>query len=106
MRRLDPRRVVEGFETNGFAGALAAPPNFGGFQICDYVPAIRKYFDETEIVMARIDAAEWIEKVEYFLRQEEARRDIQERGIKRALAEHMYTNRVELVLKLVRDLRG
>ena len=79
-------------------------PACGGFQICDYVPAIAKYFDKTEIVMAKIDAEEWVEKVQYFMRQEDARRDIQERGIKRAQADHMYTNRVELVLKLIRGL--
>ena len=80
-------------------------PACGGFQVCDYIPAIQKYFDETEIVMAKIDGEEWMEKIQYFMQHEEARRDIQERGTKRALAEHMYTNRVELVLKLIQDLR-
>jgi len=79
-------------------------PACGGFQMCYYVPAIRQYFADGEIVMANIDGQELMHKIEYFLRHEDARREIQQRGTQRALADHMYTNRVELVSRLVANL--
>lgn len=71
----------------------------GGFQICDYVPALRKYFDEDEVVMAR-DAADWFDKVSFYLRHDRERRKIQERAAARALRDHTYHQRVREVLEL------
>lgn len=77
-------------------------PACGGFQICDHVPAIRKYFAEDELVMARIDKDDWLDKIEYFLAHEEDRKEIQRKGSKRALRDHTYHNRVNQVLGLCR----
>ncbi len=76
-------------------------PACGGFQICDDVPAIRKYFGEDEVVLARLDRPEWLEKVEYFLSHESERKGMQRRGTARALREHMSTNRVDTLLALL-----
>jgi len=72
----------------------------GGFQLCDEVPAIRKYFTEDEVVMARLDPADWIDKIGYYLSHEEERVAIQRKGAARAAADHLSTNRVRLVLEL------
>lgn len=74
-------------------------PACGGFQICDHVPAVRKYFAEDEVVMAT-DPADWFAKVEYYLHNENARRRIQERETARARRDHTYHNRVQQVLEL------
>ena len=75
-------------------------PACGGFQICDWVPAIRKYFRDDEIVLAKLDADDWLRKVEYFLTHHAERQAIQEKGTQRALNEHMSTMRVRRVLEL------
>lgn len=80
-------------------------PACGGFQICDHVPAIRKYFAEDEVVTAVYDPRDWFEKIEYFLEHEEERRRIQRKGTKRALKDHTYHNRVERILSLYRELQ-
>jgi spore maturation protein CgeB len=75
-------------------------PACGGFEICDHVPAIRTYFTEDELVMARIDKDEWLDKIEYFLVHEEERRAIQREGTERALRDHTYHNRAGQLLRL------
>src|SRR5207237_5474244 len=47
----------------------------GGFQICDFVPALRKYFSEDEVVMAT-EPGDWLDKVEYFLAHDDERQQI------------------------------
>jgi len=75
-------------------------PACGGFEICDYVPALRKYFFEDEVVMAALDPKDWFEKIDYYLTHEEERRKIQEKGTIRALKDHTYHNRVKQVVDL------
>jgi len=76
----------------------------GGFQICDHVPALRKYFDDDEVVMVK-DKDDWFRKIDYYLSHEEERRRIQKKGSERALKEHTYNNRVEQVLGLLAGLQ-
>lgn len=74
-------------------------PACGGFEICDYVPALRKYFAEDEVVMA--DSPEdWANKVDYFLNNDLERERIQARASQRAHRDHTYHNRVEQVLQI------
>jgi len=74
-------------------------PACGGFELCDYVPAIRKYFGDDEVVMAG-SRDEWFSKVEYYLENESARKVIQRNGTVRALRDHTYHIRVQQVLSL------
>jgi spore maturation protein CgeB len=76
-------------------------PACGGFQICDEVPAIRKYFGEDELVMAPLDPGEWMARIDHFLGHQDEREAIRARGAQRALREHLSTNRVKTVLALV-----
>lgn len=75
-------------------------PACGGFQICDEVPAVRKYFKEDELITAAYDADDWFEKIEYYLNNEKERRAIQKKGTERALRDHTYHNRIKMVMKL------
>lgn len=74
----------------------------GGFQICDYVPALRKYFSEDEVVMATTPG-DFIEKVGYFLSNDNQREAIAKKGSARSLRDHTFHNRVQEVIALVTD---
>jgi spore maturation protein CgeB len=74
-------------------------PACGGFQICDHVPALAKYFAPDEVVMAD-GPDDWFRKIDYYLAHERDRHEIRLRGAQRALREHMYHNRVRDVLTL------
>jgi len=75
-------------------------PACGGFELCDYVPALRKYFTENEVIIARLDANDWFEKIDYYLKHDKKRVAIQNAGTKRALKDHTYCNRVKQVINL------
>jgi len=79
-------------------------PACGGFQICDYIPALRKYFTKDEVVMARLDTKEWFEKIDYYLTHDNERIEIQKAGTKRSLKDHTYQNRVEQIMNLYKSL--
>lgn len=76
-------------------------PACGGFQICDEVPAIRKYFGADEIVMVELDPGAWMARIEYFLRHAAEREAIRAQGVRRALREHLSTHRVKATLALL-----
>ncbi len=79
-------------------------PACGGFQICDYIPAMRKYFATDEVVMAKINKNDWFEKIDYFLKHDKEREEIRKRGTKRALKDHTCHNRVKQILELFSNL--
>jgi spore maturation protein CgeB len=74
-------------------------PACGGFEICDFVPPLRRYFTEEEMVMAddqRGDwVADWFRKIDFYLKHDDERKAIQARGTARALRDHTYRKRVE-----------
>ena len=72
-------------------------PACGGFEICDYVPEIREFFNEDELIMAKTDK-EWFETIDYYMTHEKERKAIQEKGTFRALKDHTYHNRIEKFL--------
>ena len=73
----------------------------GGCEICDYVPALRKYFDEDEVIMA--DSAEdCLTKVEYYLTHGDEREAVRANGTAKALRCHTYHDRVQYVISLAR----
>jgi hypothetical protein len=80
-------------------------PACGGFEICDNVPAIRKHFNEDEMVLAGPrDAKDWFDKIDYYLTHEHQRREIAARAAQRALKDHTYHNRVAYILSLYKEL--
>jgi len=79
-------------------------PACGGFEICDYVPALRKYFNEDEVVIASLSPQDWFNKINYYLNHEKERKAIQEKGTTRALENHTYHNRIKQILELYNEL--
>jgi spore maturation protein CgeB len=80
-------------------------PASGGFEICDFVPPLRNYFTEEEMVMADDRKGDWIkdwfEKIDYYLKNTAEREAIRARGIARAHKDHMYGNRVQQILNIL-----
>ena len=79
-------------------------PACGGFEICDDVPALRRYFKENELVMATMDPQDWFSKIEHYITHDEERNKIIIKGTDRALRDHTYHNRVAQVLDLYNKL--
>jgi len=77
----------------------------GGFQICDYLPALKRYFNENEIVSVKLNREEWLNKIKYYLNHPNERRKIQEAGTRRALRDHTYHNRVNKIIKIYKKLQ-
>lgn len=73
----------------------------GGFQIVDPVKAIGNYFGPDEIVTADLTVADWVAKVDHYLRHEDERRAIQRRATARAQNEHMAHHRVRFLERLL-----
>lgn len=80
-------------------------PACGGFELCDYVPPLRRYFAEDEVVMADEKNGSWVDdwfrKIDYYMSHPEERAAIRKRGTARALKEHTYLNRVQSLLRLL-----
>ena len=79
-------------------------PACGGFQICDDVPALKKYFSEDEIVTAQAtDAKQWIDQIEFYISQDAKREKIRQASIQRALQDHTYHNRINDIITLCEE---
>lgn len=79
-------------------------PACGGFEICDYIPALRRYFTEDEMVMAKLDTQDWFDKIDFYLKNESERKRIQKNGTDRVMRDHTYHNRVDQILNLYKSL--
>lgn len=80
-------------------------PASGGFEICDLVPLLRRFFDEDEVVMAE-DDADFFKKVDYYMTHEAERKRIREKGTARAQKDHTYHNRASMILDWVREIKN
>ena len=82
-------------------------PACGGFEVCDFVPALRRYFTESEMAMATPPfnggswEQDWFKKIDYYMTHEMERERMQERGTARALRDHTYVNRVHQIFELL-----
>jgi spore maturation protein CgeB len=70
----------------------------GAFQLVDDRTALRETFAPDEVV-SFATVAELREKIAYYLAHEEERRQIAERGRRRALGEHTFEHRVAVILR-------
>ena len=71
----------------------------GGFEICDDVKVLRRYFDEDELVIAK-DTKDWFEKIKYYIKYPEKRIPIIEACSKKVLENHTYYNRIKQILSI------
>lgn len=76
----------------------------GGFEICDNVAVLRKYFSENELMVAE-DTNDWFEKIDFYIKNPEKRLPIIEAGKKKVLAEHTYHNRVEQIIDIYNNFK-
>jgi len=74
-------------------------PACGGFEICDNVPALRNYFKDDEVVVAK-EKEDWGRLIEYYLSHPDERIKIQKKGTSRALSDHTYEERAKQILDL------
>ncbi|MBU0532999.1 glycosyltransferase [Candidatus Micrarchaeota archaeon] len=74
-------------------------PACGGFLLTEYAPGLEKYYKigkEIEVFEGINDA---VEKINYYLNNEEERRKITERGYQRTIKEHLYEDRYKKLFK-------
>ena len=76
-------------------------PACGGFQICDEVPALRKYFTDDEIILLPLDRERWISTIRYYLEHDAEREAIRRKGVRRAQQDHLATSRCEYLIRLL-----
>lgn len=77
----------------------------GGFEICDDVAVLRKYFTPEELVIAE-NKEDWFEKIDYYIRNPDERLPIIEAGRKKVLEEHTYLNRVDQIISIYNRYNG
>lgn len=78
-------------------------PACGGLEICDDVPALRKYFSRSQVVTAT-SPGEWLENVDHFLGNVTERERVRRAGTERALRDHTYHNRVDEVASVLESM--
>jgi hypothetical protein len=71
----------------------------GGFEICDNIEMLRRYFKEDELVMAK-DTKDWFEKIDFYIKNPDKRISIIDAGKKVVLKNHTYRNRVKQIISL------
>lgn len=71
----------------------------GGFQVCDNVKILRKYFTEDELVIGNNDT-DYLDKIDYYLKHPNRRNAIIKSGRKKVLKYHTYGNRVKQIVNL------
>lgn len=74
----------------------------GGFMVSDYAPRIRDFFPDDEVVVAD-DPADFLAKVEHFVRNPDERVPYMEKARRRVVAEHTYHHRLCDLLRFIID---
>jgi len=89
-------QVEHGFDINERTYKIIA---CGGFELCDNVKVLRKYFTPDELVIAENDV-DWFDKIAYYISNPEKRMPIIEAGMKKVLKYHTYTNRAQQMIDI------
>ncbi|MDP2362473.1 MAG: glycosyltransferase [Ignavibacteria bacterium] len=76
-------------------------PACGGFQMINWRPGLNQLLKDGEEVVSFCNKEELIEKIDYYLKNDDERNRIIEKGFNKVLAEHTYKIRLELLLKTV-----
>jgi len=71
----------------------------GGFEICDNVKVLRRYFTKEELVIGE-NTKDWFEKIHYYLKYPEKRIPIIQAGKRKVLEYHTYKNRIKQIIKI------
>lgn len=76
----------------------------GGFELCDAVPTLNKYFSPGQHLVVAESSADWFEKIDYFLNHPAERQRIAAAGRQHVLAHHTYHHRVAQLLQFCRNI--
>ena len=76
-------------------------PAFGGFQLTNYVPSLEDYFDIGREVAVYTSIEDLVLQINYYLNNEEERREIMIGGYKKAINEGTYLNRLKEVFEKI-----
>ena len=74
-------------------------PAFGGFQLTNYVPSLEDYFEIGKEVAVYTSIEDLMLQINYYLDNEEERREIMIDGYNRAMNEYTYLNRLKDIFK-------
>lgn len=77
----------------------------GGFEICDNVKVLRKYFSPKELVIGN-SKEDWFEKIDYYIRNPEKRIPIINAGLKKVLEKHTYIQRAEQFIDIYKRYKN
>lgn len=77
----------------------------GGFEICDNVKILRKYFNKEELVVGENDK-DYLDKIKYYLKNPDKRISIIKAGQKKVLKYHTYTNRVQQIINIYQQYKS
>lgn len=80
-------------------------PLCGGFEICDNVACVKKYFKNGEEIIIANNKKELTEMIEYYYRNPEKRIPTINAGRKRVLRDHTYHNRVNKFIEIYKELK-
>lgn len=75
-------------------------PLAGGFEVVDNVPALKKYFKSGVDMIIAEDKKDWLDKIEFYIKNPDKRLKIIEAGRKKILRDHTYHQRVEQIIRL------
>lgn len=73
----------------------------GGFQLCDPCKGLENLFDTQKEIPTYTDLKSLREKIDYFLKHEEERKQIAQNARARALREHTYQHRAQEILDFI-----
>ena len=76
-------------------------PAFGGFQLTNYIPSLECYFEIGREIALYTSIEDLILQIDYYLDNEEERREILISGYKKAINEHTYLNRLKDVFEKI-----
>ncbi len=79
-------------------------PASGGFLLSDYCAGMERYFELGKEIVTVKTPKDWFEAIEYYLKNEKERREIQRLGTERVLKEHTYRHRVAKILEIYNNL--
>jgi len=80
-------------------------PLAGGFEVTDDVRCIREYFVEGEEMVIAKNPGDWVEKIEYYLKNPEKRDPIILKGKEKVARFHTYHNRVDQLLNIYNSIK-
>ncbi len=75
----------------------------GGFQICDYKPEIKNYFEEDKEIVLFKTRDEMYDKIKYYLAHPREAEEIADNARIRAMKEHTYLHRIQSIFNIIKN---